>query len=359
MKKNYFLGLIFSTFIFSTLNAQVVYTDITDITISENAETIDIDFNGDATAEFTIEAAITTNPFDGSVLTADIFSEFDADAGFVMIGAPGAFNQDDIQGLTLGTSISSTSNFAFNGVNGFFDHFDGGAFPTGDTYVGATFKLGTNVHYGWIQVNWTDAPTLTVKDYAYESTPNTAIEAGDMGTTTAVLVNSITVQGQGGTSVITAQGGTLQMEKTVLPATASDDVTWSVTNGTGTATISPIGLLTAEADGTVTVTATANDGSSVTGSTIITISNQNVGISEIERQSISFFPNPSFDFIHLDSKIEFQSAKVYSTEGKLILQKTLKNSDNIFDIRALDTGVYNLIIQSPEGLIYTSQLIKN
>ena len=65
------------------------------------------------------------------------------------------------------------------------------------------------------------------------------------------------------------------MSATVLPANAIDKtVTWSVTPGTGTATISSSGLLTAATNGTVTVVATANDGSKVTGSKVITISNQ-------------------------------------------------------------------------------------
>jgi uncharacterized protein YjdB len=65
------------------------------------------------------------------------------------------------------------------------------------------------------------------------------------------------------------------MSAAVLPADATDKTfTWSVTDGTGKATISDTGLLTAVEDGTVTVTATANDGSLVEGSIEITISGQ-------------------------------------------------------------------------------------
>jgi hypothetical protein len=64
------------------------------------------------------------------------------------------------------------------------------------------------------------------------------------------------------------------MSAAVLPATASQTVTWSVTNGTGSATVSTGGLLTAAANGTVTVSAAATDGSGVTGTLVITISGQ-------------------------------------------------------------------------------------
>jgi len=65
------------------------------------------------------------------------------------------------------------------------------------------------------------------------------------------------------------------MSAAVLPADASDSaVVWSVTLGTGTATISTSGLLTATWNGTVTVKATAHDGSGIIGSLEITITGQ-------------------------------------------------------------------------------------
>ena len=84
-------------------------------------------------------------------------------------------------------------------------------------------------------------------------------------------VTSIVVTGTGGLTTV-ADGATLQMLAAVLPVNATDaSVTWSVVNGTGTATISVGGLLTATAPGLVTVIATANDASGVTGSLVITI----------------------------------------------------------------------------------------
>jgi hypothetical protein len=84
-------------------------------------------------------------------------------------------------------------------------------------------------------------------------------------------VTSIVVTGTGNVTTV-ADGATLQMLAAILPLNATDStVTWSVVNGTGTATISVGGLLTATGAGTVTVIATANDASGVTGSLVITI----------------------------------------------------------------------------------------
>ena len=69
-----------------------------------------------------------------------------------------------------------------------------------------------------------------------------------------------------------AVNGSLQLEATVQPGDADDRrVVWTVANGTGSATISPSGVLTGVKAGTVTVTATAADGSGVKGSLVLTV----------------------------------------------------------------------------------------
>ncbi len=88
---------------------------------------------------------------------------------------------------------------------------------------------------------------------------------------TIVKVSSISVtEANNNTSVLS--GSTLQFNHSASPANAFDNTaTWSVVNGTGSATIDQTGLLTPVTAGTVIVKATANDGSGVTGETIITI----------------------------------------------------------------------------------------
>lgn len=90
-----------------------------------------------------------------------------------------------------------------------------------------------------------------------------------------ILVSSISVSSATGANTITNKGGTLQMIASVLPENATDkEIIWSVVKGTGDASITENGLLSAIADGTVTAKATSTDGSNVSGSMLITISNQ-------------------------------------------------------------------------------------
>lgn len=84
-------------------------------------------------------------------------------------------------------------------------------------------------------------------------------------------ISSIVVTGFGGATTV-ADGNTLQMIATIQPINATNtNVVWSVVNGSGTATISVGGLLTATGAGTVTVIATAADSGAVTGQLVITI----------------------------------------------------------------------------------------
>ncbi len=76
------------------------------------------------------------------------------------------------------------------------------------------------------------------------------------------IVTGITVSA-GETNV--AVGDTTQLSATVSPTEAKQDVTWSISSGSGIASISTSGLLELSGSGTVTVRATAQDGSGLFG----------------------------------------------------------------------------------------------
>lgn len=117
---------------------------------------------------------------------------------------------------------------------------------------------------------------VTVKAASKDGSKVSATKEVTVSATDVVVpVSQITVNSSSGVSTITANGGTLQMKVNVLPADASNqNVTWSVENRTGSANVDSNGLVTAISNGTVTVKATAKDGSGVVGSTTITISGQ-------------------------------------------------------------------------------------
>jgi len=98
---------------------------------------------------------------------------------------------------------------------------------------------------------------------------------GGASSSQLVPVTAITVSGAGGASTIVIEGGTLQMSAVVTPVDASNkSIVWSVTDGTGEASISSSGLLTAVADGNVLVKAASVSLPTINGTLSVTISNQ-------------------------------------------------------------------------------------
>jgi len=90
-----------------------------------------------------------------------------------------------------------------------------------------------------------------------------------------IKITNIVISGAGGANTITTKSGTLQLSASILPNNATNKtVVWSIQNGTGQASISINGLVTATTDGAVTARATSTDGSNVYGTFIIIISNQ-------------------------------------------------------------------------------------
>lgn len=97
-----------------------------------------------------------------------------------------------------------------------------------------------------------------------------------------ILVTKITVTVAGNDPSINIDNGTLQLNKTVLPANATNQsVTWSIIAGAAYATISSSGLVTAVNNGTITVQAMARDGSGISGTININISNQKKLVTDI------------------------------------------------------------------------------
>jgi hypothetical protein len=91
----------------------------------------------------------------------------------------------------------------------------------------------------------------------------------------SIPVTGITIQSAGAATTITTHAGTLQLSATLAPANATNKLlTWSVTNGTGSATINQSGVLSAVTNGLVTAKVTSQSTPSLNAVLVITISNQ-------------------------------------------------------------------------------------
>ena len=187
------------------LLAQVIYTDVNpDLTLEAiNSDSYAVDFDADANIDLIIyEAEIDTNlsgfvlTFIGAVVNTMGSNEvvgvdslmFGSNVLLVDTIKAGEF----IDGSSSYVNSSMPSVFAGAGLRvtaiplgTFLGEFQGDL----DGYIGAKFNISGVTHYGWIRVNVAeDCYSLIIKDFAYESMPNTGIIAGDYGGTGLVDV---------------------------------------------------------------------------------------------------------------------------------------------------------------------------
>ena len=123
------------------------------------------------------------------------------------------------------------------------------------------------------------------------------VNMNDCGTVTlegavaGILVDKITVA----PATITTDNGTAQMVPTITPVDATNQtLKWTIENGTGKATISATGLVTAIENGTVTVKADATDGNFAQGTAVVTITGQILNKYDVWN-SYNLLKNWSFD----------------------------------------------------------------
>ena len=158
------------SFFNGSLTAQIVYTDIPDAT--PNA-TYSLDLNNDTIVDFVIHYGV----IDG--------------AGMGVICSPqnnNAYSGNLIGGVHLPWALSASYNIC-DSLKTWYDTNNPGtlAFGTnGGYWVGETNKylalkliVGADTYYGWVRIDvLATSSSFTVKDYAYESAPNTCIQSG-------------------------------------------------------------------------------------------------------------------------------------------------------------------------------------
>lgn len=75
---------------------------------------------------------------------------------------------------------------------------------------------------------------------------------------------------------------------------------------------------------------------------------QVLGVSELEKDNVKIYPNPTADFVYvkLNSKSKVEGAEIYDLSGKLVL-KTKLESEKI-DLRTLTQGVYMIVFRNSD-----------
>jgi hypothetical protein len=169
-----------------------------------------------------------------------------------------------------------------------------------------------------------------------------------------VLVTGITVTGANNATSINRDNRTLQLNKTILPANATNQtVTWSLTNGTGQASINAEGMVTAIASGIVTAKASANDGSGVSGYCMVAISNLGFPsyLNNFDDCEFSTFLLPGKIVIISDCQHGEILCSLYNIYGVLMHHQEALNIPIEMDISAYPSGAYIIVLYVNQKLI--------
>ena len=186
------LSIAISQFGFS----QIIYTDlIPDDTLVPDyvSDSHSIDFNGDSSSELIIfsskqDTAIQGFPVTISGIVISTLGNTEIIAQITSIG-----NEDVVVADTLahGDFVSSASSYMSSNTPSVFPGVGLGIEALGSTvgnfsdngnlFFGVKFEIGTNIHYGWVQVKIAaDASSGIIYDFAYQSITDSSILAGNI-----------------------------------------------------------------------------------------------------------------------------------------------------------------------------------
>jgi hypothetical protein len=196
-----------------TVNAQIIYTDVSpDVVVVGNQMAYPLDLNNDTNVDFNFVTVNATGsgttqgiPFtyvgDVALVQAVSSNQWAGYSGTNSVVYPSVLNLNDAIDGALNFYTNSASGGGTMAVDVVFDLGSLGTVPATagpfigvtDAYVGLSFDISGQTHYGWARIDVSaDATTITVKDYAYDATPNTAIPAGDMGATSGITTAELT-----------------------------------------------------------------------------------------------------------------------------------------------------------------------
>jgi hypothetical protein len=181
-------------------NAQVVYTNVDpDLSVdaAPGTPTLEgLDLNNDANPDFALFSQDTlangsrfrftlVAPYGTAASSNAIAGETPSGYDYAL-----ALNSGDMINATLNW-IATTNTMAYNvdSSNPYSENWNG----VTDKYLGLKFVVAGNTHYGWARLD-VDAigDVWTLKDYAFQSTPDSTILAGEGGP--AVSINEAAME---------------------------------------------------------------------------------------------------------------------------------------------------------------------
>lgn len=220
----------------ATADAQIVFTDVMpDSTFCNDGDVYNLDLNNDMITDFTIMK--TSSSYNGGFYNAsNSYGTWSTQSNSININ-PATGNRvladgSGARAMSSGSSIGSTasnwgsntymarqrSSSSFSVYTSTYTIYTGTSTQTytntytwststnyssgnwvnqTSKYLGLEFQISGQTHYGWARVTIQGVNCVVIEEYAYETTPNLAILAGDKGLSTSIadlnLITDVTV----------------------------------------------------------------------------------------------------------------------------------------------------------------------
>ncbi len=157
-------------------------------------------------------------------------------------------------------------------------------------------------------------------------------------------------------SVELVEGETQQLTATVEPWNASNKEVSYSSSDASVASVDADGLITAESEGTATITATTDDGG-LTASIEVTVTALHTDVLDAdETQKVGLYPNPATSTVSISGAEAYHSVSVYDQVGRRVLHRKISDVLSL-NVSELKTGIY-LIKFEGDGNQHVSKLIK-
>ncbi len=183
-------------------NAQIIYEDLNDFILTTPGNFFEIDLNSDLNNDFkltifnsVLSGTQSYGPYAGIpfINTVDGALVNGSNTGsFVTVSSnPAALNYSNIINAsdTFDANIDDLATHAtlsYQGYGMVSNIYSGNWSDQQNKYLGLKFTDGANTHYGWLRLSVSKtADTIIVHDFAYNTTPNQSIQAGQ------TIINSI------------------------------------------------------------------------------------------------------------------------------------------------------------------------
>lgn len=170
--------------------AGIVYTDVDPDVVLTKGDSYNLDLNADNSVDFTFSLTSLIYSFYGFSVPVDAALVGPVAGNGFIASSTSYLGNKFYLGISLAQGDTIDANGAWvnapmgalaakGGIQGIYSLSGGNFLNVTDKYLALQFKIGANTHYGWVRLDGGAAvSSITIKDYAYNDTPNESLKAG-------------------------------------------------------------------------------------------------------------------------------------------------------------------------------------